>query len=178
MPRNKFWGDQGIFGDSDGDGLTDDFEQRVLGTDPNKAYTDGDGLNDLRERDFGTNPLRADSDRDGLNDGREVIIGTNPQAPDTDGDGTDDLTEVRQGTASAPDSDRDGTPDWVEAARSNLTSDGDELTDAEERWLNTSPFTSDTDNDGQPDDVEVFTLDNSRGPFSNIPGSAGGGVRI
>ena len=29
MPSNKFWADQGMPIDSDGDGLTDDFEQRV-----------------------------------------------------------------------------------------------------------------------------------------------------
>ncbi|WP_227462490.1 hypothetical protein [Ilumatobacter sp. SYSU D60003] len=34
--------------DSDGDGIPDVFEREVLGTDPNKRDSDGDGLNDRR----------------------------------------------------------------------------------------------------------------------------------
>ena len=83
MPDKKFWADGGRL-DSDGDGLSDEFETRVLHTDPNLADTDHDGLNDLRERDFATSPLRPDSDGDGLNDLREVVVGTNPRSVDTD----------------------------------------------------------------------------------------------
>ena len=54
--------------DTDGDGLSDDFEQ-AIGTDPNVSDSDGDGLSDFEEI-FGT--------------------GTDPLEPDTDGDGTDD----------------------------------------------------------------------------------------
>lgn len=42
--------------DSDGDGLSNDMEKRLL-TDPNKADTDGDGYNDREEIANGYNPL-------------------------------------------------------------------------------------------------------------------------
>ena len=51
----------GGFGDTDGDGLSDLFEERVSGTDPNDPDTDGDGTNDGGERDFGTDPLDLNS---------------------------------------------------------------------------------------------------------------------
>ena len=111
MPDQKYRFDKGTT-DSDRDGLSDDFERNVLGTNPNRRDSDGDGLNDYRELDFATNPMDDDHDNDGLKDGREVTIGTNPHSADTDGDKIDDRTEVRQNTAAAPDSNNDGTPDW------------------------------------------------------------------
>ena len=72
---NHYWADRGGV-DSDHDGLSDEFEENVLGTSPKLRDTDGDGLNDFRERDFGSNPLQPDSDLDGVNDYREVIVGT------------------------------------------------------------------------------------------------------
>jgi len=45
--------------DSDGDGLLDS-EEKILGTNPNKADTDGDGRNDGLEVERGTNPLVVD----------------------------------------------------------------------------------------------------------------------
>lgn len=42
--------------DSDADGLTDD-EEKIIGTDPNKADTDGDGYLDLAELKSGYDPL-------------------------------------------------------------------------------------------------------------------------
>ena len=47
--------------------------EKELGTDPKKADTDGDGLNDGAEvNQYKTDPLKADTDGDGLNDGAEV----------------------------------------------------------------------------------------------------------
>ncbi len=64
--------------DSDGDGLTDEQEQK-LGTNPNKADTDGDGLTDGSEVNvFHTDPLNPDTDGDGHSDGYEVINGFDP----------------------------------------------------------------------------------------------------
>jgi hypothetical protein len=57
----RYWADRGTT-DTDKDGLSDEFERNVLGTDPKKPDTDGDKLNDLRELDFGSNPLLRDSD--------------------------------------------------------------------------------------------------------------------
>jgi hypothetical protein len=54
--------------DSDNDGLTD-AQEKLLGTDPNKPDTDGDGLLDGEEYFvYFTNPLKADSDEDGIAD--------------------------------------------------------------------------------------------------------------
>jgi hypothetical protein len=54
--------------DADNDGLTD-AQEKILGTDPNKPDTDGDGLLDGEEYFvYFTNPLKADSDEDGIAD--------------------------------------------------------------------------------------------------------------
>jgi hypothetical protein len=57
--------------------------------DPCKADEDEDGLLDNAEIDVhGTNPIAPDTDDDGLTDGDEVnVTGTDPLGPDTDGDG-------------------------------------------------------------------------------------------
>lgn len=65
--------------DNDGDGLLNDDEINVYGTDPNNADTDGDGLTDGAEvNTYNTNPLKADSDGDGISDGVEISSGRNP----------------------------------------------------------------------------------------------------
>jgi hypothetical protein len=107
--------------DSDGDGLPDDVE-RLLGTDPNKADSngngisdgnedfDGDGLSNRYEIAFGLNPLLRDTDGNGIDDGKEdrdgdgltelqeQAAGTNPLRTDTDGDGWSDEAEITAGS--------------------------------------------------------------------------------
>ncbi|MFC7081208.1 hypothetical protein [Halorussus caseinilyticus] len=85
--------------DGDGDGLLDDQEEQ-LGTDPNDADTDDDGLTDGDEVFvYDTDPQNADTDDDGLRDGPEVDTWeTDPTDPDTDGDGLADGEEVEQGS--------------------------------------------------------------------------------
>lgn len=87
--------------------LLDDFGSRKLGTNLNRADTDGDGVNDNVELDVGWNvsvdgalavnvrsdPLDPNSDADGWNDGTERTNLTNPNLSDTDGDGTIDSAE-------------------------------------------------------------------------------------
>jgi hypothetical protein len=51
--------------DSDGDGLYDDDETNVYGTDPNVFDTDGDGVGDGEEVYLGTNPLDPGGDAAG-----------------------------------------------------------------------------------------------------------------
>ena len=82
--------------DSDGDGLTNENETDVHGTDPNDIDTDDDDLTDYEEvMVTNTDPLDSDSDNDTLLDGAEVnLYGTNPLSNDTDGDGLTDSQEV------------------------------------------------------------------------------------
>ncbi len=56
---------------------------------------DGDGLNNFKEYTYGTNPMKADTDGDTINDGDEVnTYKTDPMKADTDGDGLPDGWEV------------------------------------------------------------------------------------
>ena len=79
-------------------------------TDPHKADSDGDGLNDYDEISaaigsaYITNPNNPDTDGDGFSDGWEVSHGFNPiyvedpVTTDRDGDGLTDAEEIRLGT--------------------------------------------------------------------------------
>ncbi|MEG1871163.1 MAG: hypothetical protein RR192_04120, partial [Peptostreptococcaceae bacterium] len=63
-------------------------------SDPSKADTDDDGVDDLYEVELGiSNPFRADEDYDRLSDLEELEIGTNTKLADTDGDGYSDKKE-------------------------------------------------------------------------------------
>ncbi|MCK6569512.1 OmpA family protein [Myxococcota bacterium] len=99
-------------------------------TDPTRADTDGDGLEDGFE----------DRDADGVLDPGE----SSPALADTDGGGTDDAAERTGGfDPRDPFDDPDGDPD------------GDGLTTAEETSLRTNPRVADTDRDGLDDALEV-----------------------
>lgn len=123
--------------DSDGDGLSDDDERNIYGTDPHNPDTDGDGLSDGDEvRIYHTNPLRKDTDCDGLTDGEEVLTyHTNPLNPDTDGDGLPDGLEVGVTV----------NPDPVNCPHVKLDLCPQSHTD---------PLRADTDGDGCSDGVE------------------------
>ncbi|MDR0416947.1 MAG: VWA domain-containing protein, partial [Propionibacteriaceae bacterium] len=80
--------------------------EAVVGSDPARADTDGDGLTDAEELAVTTDPTRADTDgngigdadADGLNNRQELIRGTQTFNPDTDYDGLGDGDEVRIGS--------------------------------------------------------------------------------
>ena len=94
-------------GDSDGDGIPDDWEI-ANGLNPNNPIDaledpDLDGLTSKEEFELGTDMFSADSDGDGINDGEEIVAGddgfvTNPLLADSDGDGIQDGLEVTTGS--------------------------------------------------------------------------------
>ncbi|MDA7881110.1 hypothetical protein N9A94_02275 [Akkermansiaceae bacterium] len=137
--------------DSDGDGLTDEYEIEN-GLDHTVADSgddeDMDDLTNLEEFQLGTEPDVADTDDDGANDGEEIAAGSNPFVQDTDGDGLLDGPELDLGS--------DPT---------NIDSDGDGFLDG------TDPDPTDSSNpetssrlvaywplDGTPDDVTTPDL--------------------
>jgi hypothetical protein len=85
--------------DDDGDGLSDEDEINIHGTNPKRPDSDGDGLSDPDElQTHQTDPNLADTDGDGLSDGAEFLTHhTNPKIGDTDGDGFLDGYEVLTG---------------------------------------------------------------------------------
>lgn len=150
--------------DNDEDGLTNG-EEKKLGTDPNNADTDGDGLKDGEEvKRYKTNPLQADTDGDGLSDGDEVFkYKTDPTKADTDGDGLSDGDEVLKYHTDPlkADTDGDGLSDGDEVLKYHtdplkVDTDGDGLSDWDEvKTYNTDPTKPDTDGDGLSDGDEV-----------------------
>src|SRR5215212_7062920 len=69
--------------DTDGDGISDDYEINVYATDPGLWDTDGDGLSDGEELlTTGTDPFVWDTDGDGVSDGDEAAAGTDPLVAD------------------------------------------------------------------------------------------------
>ena len=163
--------------DSDRDGLTDDYEEKI-GTDPNNPDTDGDGLKDGEEVNvYTTDPLNKDTDGDGLSDGEEVkTYNTNPNNPDTDGDGLKDGEEVKTHRTNPlmADTDNDGLGDGDEVLKHrtdplNPDTDGDTLKDGQEvNTYKTDPLNRDTDNGGIDDGTEVNRGTNPLDPSDDI----------
>lgn len=116
------------YADTDGDGLIDEIEEEI-GTNPNKADSDGDNLSDFDEIYLtGTNPIKTDTDDDGISDDKE----------DADEDKLNTLEEIRAGTL----------PTYADT-------DCDGLLDGEEGSYATDPLDIDTDDDGLWDGDEI-----------------------
>ena len=170
--------------DTDGDGLTDDYES-TIGTDPNNPDSDGDGLSDQEEDEgWGTDPNTADTDGDGLSDGDEASnYGTDPTDADTDFDGFSDGDEIAsasdpndQNSTPVVDSDGDGTPDDQDAfpndSSETTDSDGDGTGDNADHFPDDSSETTDSDGDGVGDNADGSPYDSS----STSPDSDGDGT--
>ncbi len=97
------------------------------------------------------NGYLIDSDTDGLPDIEEEQLGTDPTLIDTDGDGCSDLMEVKYARWDPL------TPGWetdpvhcdCTLAEQTTDSDGDGLTDCEEKWLSLDPKNPDSDADAE-----------------------------
>jgi cell wall-associated NlpC family hydrolase len=133
--------------------------------------TDGDGVSDDLEQRLGLDLFKVDTDGDGLSDGYELLVTkTNPKSRDTDGDGLSDSLELALGTDPlSPDSDRDGRVDGARGQFVDQDSDG--LSDELERLLTSNPASGDTDSDGFMDAAEYGAgynlLDRASNPLSD-----------
>lgn len=119
--------------------------------------------------DFSTIPLHAgedfllmftrDVDRDNLFEREEYLYGSSDRSKDTDGDGLNDFFEVRTGwlVHRVP-----GVAYKVFPSPALADSDGDELTDDQERRFATDPNRADTDEDALSD------LDESTGQIEIV----------
>ncbi|MFC7337796.1 LamG-like jellyroll fold domain-containing protein [Haloferula chungangensis] len=126
--------------DTDGDGLLDNDEINIHGTNPNEPDTDFDGVNDFEEIVNGSDALNDnDFDGDGLTNLQETSGSANPWTGSSLGTPNGDPTDW----ASA-DSDLDGIPD------------GEEVVVGADTFL-TNPNDPDTDADGFADGTEALT---------------------
>jgi len=87
--------------DTDGDGLTDQYESSIK-TDSLNPDTDGDKSWDGVEVQQGTNPLNPDTDADGLLDGSESLPCPDPLNPDSDKDGIIDGKDLNPCDSNNP----------------------------------------------------------------------------
>ena len=94
--------------DADGDGITDDDEVNIYGTDPDNPDTDGDGMSDGDELTYWGTDWDTDYDGDG------ATYANNLLDPDADNDGSLDGFEIGCGTDPANASDYPASPslDW------------------------------------------------------------------
>ena len=122
--------------DTDGDGISDDYEINVYATDPGLWDTDGDGLSDGEELlTTGTDPFVWDTDGDGVSDGGiDAAAETEPLVAD-------------EGAAVVGEEGASGT--------ASVDSDADRLADSDEAAFGTDPNNPDSDGDGYYDGDEV-----------------------
>lgn len=155
------WGTLPVAQDSDGDGLTDDYEIT-----PHALVLAVDGISTTLPP-FVTSPVLWDTDGDGLSDGEERTQGadrvvTHPKNNDTDQDGLWDgytvgihLGELTYGAnATLTDTDGDTFSDWTEITPRGLTLTVNGVN--ENRSVTTLPYANDTDGDGLTDNQEWY----------------------
>ena len=144
-----------------GDALTYHFS---LGTDPARADTDGDGLNDRAELNAGLNAFEPDTDGDGMSDGWEHLYGYDPTTQNNgdwnrDGDGLKDKDEAAYGTNPYDsDSDGDGVMDTVEIGQNSDPSDATDGGVAESRVKVSFYFGDDSGSHSEKYALEITQL--------------------
>lgn len=102
--------------------------------------------------------LAQDNDGDGLGNRHEILAGTEDTSADSDDDGLSDFFEVQSGwTADYVNSADEsvGTDDTVFSDPTAKDTDGDGMTDLQERDAGTNPNETDTDGDEAVDVLEV-----------------------
>ena len=175
-PNKNNWPDDAL--DSDGDAKPDYLDSND--TDGVKGDLDKDGLTNEQEQLIGSSPTDADSDDDGIPDGQE--FGTAVKARDTDADGKIDILDADDDNDGIPtltedmnldgdknpsthplDTDTDSLPNYLDS-----DDDGDKkLTAIEDKNLDSdkNPATSptDTDSDGVPDYLDAVDTDGPTG---------------
>ena len=160
--------DDGPTGDPDGDGLTT-AQETALGTDPNSADSDADGLCDgiVAVATICTAGEDAAGGRDSDSDGTIDALDADD---DNDGVLTIDEDLDNDGDYDEHDANMDGVPAYLDGCEPDATSpacldpdadpDMDNLTNAQEILLGTDPNNADSDGDGLRDDIEVANLNN------------------
>ena len=161
----------------------------VVGGNPNRTDTDGDGMPNTWERLYGFDPYDGtdaydDPDGDGVSNADEYIWNSDPITGDTDGDSIPDGWEIEYGEGSDyrngmdPANNDDGSLDfdWIEvpdligeACAIGLfcdlpytNSDEYHRVNEEGKRTPTDPILADTDWDGVPDPDDGYPLDPER----------------
>jgi gliding motility-associated-like protein len=132
--------------DDDNDGVLDGEDAFPLDSEE-QFDTDGDGIGDNKDKD---------DDNDGYTDVDEILQGTDPKNPND----------------SPLDSDNDGISDFLEELRgtdpNNPDTDGDGIIDGKDEFPLNPNFSNDNDDDGIPDEVDVYG-DNDSDELGDIP---------
>lgn len=156
--------------DSDGDGLSDDFEANVSFTDPLNGDSDGNGRSDYDDHYYPV--AEPDADGDGVPDWAETSDGSDPYSVDSDGDG---LTDGEEQNIYFTD------PNHAHSLSSQFTdwylvdqtdSDGGGIPDRIESYYGMDPYDANDDLYGDLDGDGVCNLDaynQGWGLDSNIP---------
>lgn len=150
-------GGNGTAGDSDGDGLNDTKEVQYFGNVTAQNGTgdpDGDGLNNTAEFGKATDPTKADTDRDGLND-KDDPFPLDPRRPNSRDAGGNTTDTDKDGLPDGYEREHFGNLTQTGAG----DPDGDGLNNTEERSGGTNPLKADTDGDGVDDGADSAPLD-------------------
>ncbi|KAG1682808.1 Calcium-binding acidic-repeat protein [Nymphon striatum] len=132
-----------LLADSDSDGISDKQEIGELTNIPNDS--DSDGTIDALD-----NQDNTDSDNDGIPDVLEKLLGTNSNKMDSDDDGIDDIEEIGSDHEKPLDTDGNGVINALDT-----DDDGDTISTRMESALGTNPLSSDSDDDGIDDAIEI-----------------------